>query len=231
MPVRPVAIAFLAAAVLLTGVGLYAAFLPDRSGTLAFWDLAVAPSVALALVAAPWARREELLREWLSPRWGDFSRGLAGAVVMFGAAWAFCHVVTPVGSPREIWLVTLYGQLGDPAVLHAHGGQVAGVILLAAVAEELVWRGMVTQLLADAVGTRTAWLWAAALYALAVAPTAWSLRAGNGPPDPVLVVGALGAALVWGFMARALGRLAPSILAHALFNWAVLMMFPFWGPG
>jgi hypothetical protein len=30
-------------------------------------------------------------------------------------------------------------------------------------------------------------------------------------------------------MARAFGRLAPGVLAHALFDWAVVMMFPLWG--
>ncbi len=227
---RPTSVAFLALAVLLTGAGLHFAFQEPLSGTPRFWTLAIAPSVVLGLVAAVWARREELLGEWLSPRWGDFSRGLVGAVVLFVAAWAFCRVVTPVGSPREIWLVTLYGQIGDPRTLQAHGAEVAAAVVAAAVAEEVVWRGLVTQLLADALGSRTAWLWAAGLYALAAAPTAWALRGGDGPLDPALVVYALGGGLLWGFMGRAFGRLAPSILAHALFDWGVVMMFRLWGP-
>jgi membrane protease YdiL (CAAX protease family) len=226
---RPVALAYVAAAVLLTGVAAYFAFLPEHSGTLTFWALAGGPSVALALVAAEWARREELLREWLTPRWGDFSRGMIGAVALVAAAWGFAHVVTPVGSPREVWLVTLYGQIGNPVTLQAHGGAVALAIVIAAAAEEIVWRGMVTQLLADRVGSRTAWIWAAALYALVYVPTAWSLRAGD-MLDPALALAAFGAALLWGAMARQFGRLAPGILAHALFDWAVVMMFPLWGP-
>jgi hypothetical protein len=31
-------------------------------------------------------------------------------------------------------------------------------------------------------------------------------------------------------MARSFGRLTPSILAHAAFDWAIVMMFPLWGP-
>lgn len=228
---RPVAVAYIAAAVVLTAAAAYVAFLPQYSGTLVFWGLASGPSVVLAAVAAGWGRREQLLRGWLSPRWGDFSRGLAGGVVLFATAWGFCRVVMPVGSPREIWLVTLYGQIGDPRVLQAHAPEVGLAIVVTAVAEELVWRGMVTQILADRVGSRTAWIWAAVLYALAQLPTAWSLRAGGGPIDPVLVVGALGGALLWGLMAQRLGRLAPGILAHAMFDWAVVMMFRFWGPG
>jgi len=231
MRLGPLAIALVAAAVLVTGAGVYLAFLPERSGTIAFWALSVGPTAALGVVAAAWAAREELLREWLSPRFGDFSRGVAGAVLLFMAGFAFCRVLAPVGSPREIWLVTLYGQIGNQVVLQAHGLEVGGAIVVASVAEELVWRGMVTQLLADALGTRTAWLWAAGLYALALAPTAWALRAGGGPLDPVLVLAALGGGLLWGAMARAFGRLGPSIVAHVLFDWAAIMMFRFWGPG
>jgi membrane protease YdiL (CAAX protease family) len=104
----------------------------------------------------------------------------------------------------------------------------AGAVIAAAVAEELVWRGMVTQLLAERVGSRMAWVWAAVLYALAYAPTMWALRSSAGL-NPLLVGAALGAGLLWGAMARAFGRLAPGVLAHALFDWAVVMMFPLWG--
>jgi membrane protease YdiL (CAAX protease family) len=240
---RPVALGIvtpalaLALPVVATAVASYFAFSPPSasasSGTVLFWALAGGPTLLLAAVAALWAWRQELLREWLSPRWGDFSRGVVGAVLLFGVAWAFSRVVTPVGSPREIWLVSLYGQIGDPRVLHARAPMVAVAIAVVALAEELVWRGMVTQLLADRVGTRTAWVWAAALYGLAYVPTAWSLRAADGASgglDPVLPVAALGAGLLWGAMARFTGRLAPGVLAHALFDWAVVMMFPLWGP-
>jgi len=102
------------------------------------------------------------------------------------------------------------------------------VVVAAAVGEEIVWRGAVTQLLAESVGSRVAWLWAAGLYTLALAPTAWSLGSASGL-NPMLVVAAAGGGLVWGGMARVFGGLVPSILAHALFDWAALMMFPLWG--
>jgi membrane protease YdiL (CAAX protease family) len=134
----------------------------------------------------------------------------------------------PVGSAHELWLVTLYGQIGDPRVLQRHASEVGTAICVVALAEEVVWRGVVTHALAERVGSRAAWIWAAALYALAYVPTAWSLRGAAGL-DPVLVVGALGGGLLWGGMARAFGRLAPGVLAHALFDWVVIMMFPLWG--
>jgi membrane protease YdiL (CAAX protease family) len=249
---RPVAALVLSVAVLVTALASYFAFLPRGQGMVTFWLLAGGPTLVLGVLAAAWAKHEGLLREWLTPRWGDFSRGVASAVLLFGVAWAFTRLVAPVGSPREVWLVTLYGQIGDPRVLQAHAPLVAVGIAVVALAEELVWRGLVTQLLADRVGTRTAWIWAAVLYALAFVPTAWALRAGGvgvgsavgvggavgvgvamgrsgASLDPLLILAALGAGLLWGAMARAFGRLTPGVLAHALFDWALVMMFPLWG--
>jgi uncharacterized protein len=219
---------FIAAAVAVTGATSYLAFSRERSGTVAFWGFAVGSTAVMAVVAAAWAYREDFLREWLWPIAGDFTRGLAGAVALFGVAWAATRLLAPVGSKREIWLVSLYGQIGDPRVLQAHAPAVAAAVALAALAEEIVWRGAVTQLLAERLGSRTAWIGSAGLYALALVPTAWALQTGEGL-NPLLVIAAAGAGLFWGALARAFGRLVPSILAHALFDWAVLMMFPLWG--
>jgi membrane protease YdiL (CAAX protease family) len=229
---RPVALAFVALSVAVVGVASYFAFLPQSSGTVSFWVLAGGPTLVLAGVAAAWARREELLREWVTPRWGDFTRGVVGAILLFGVAWALSRIVSPVGSPREIWLVSLYGQIGDPRLLQQHAPAIGAAIVATVLAEEVLWRGIVTQLLADKLGSRTAWIWAAALYALAYVPTVWSLRADAGPGvglNPVLPLAALAGGLLWGGMARAFGRLTPGILAHVLFDWAVVMMFPLWG--
>ncbi len=230
---RPLSAAFVALTVVAVAVGAYFAFRPESSGTVAFWVFSAGPSLVLGAVAAAWAQREELLRDWLVPKWGDFTRGVAAAALFFGAAFAFSRIVAPVGSHREIWLVTLYGQIGDPRVLAAHAPAIAATIAATALAEEVLWRGMVTHLLEERVGSRTAWLWAAGLYAIAYAPSAWALRAGGAGGlaalDPALFVAALGGGLLWGAMARGFGRLAPGVLAHALFDWAVVMMFPLWG--
>ena len=227
----PAAAAFVCVVLAVTGLSSFFAFSPQHSGSPAFWIWAAGPTVALSAIAAAWAWREGLLKEWLSPQWGDFTRGLAGAAVLFGAAWGFARVVAPVGSAREIWLVSLYGQIGDPRTLQGHAPMVAAGVAVTALAEEVLWRGAMTELVASRVGSRTAWLWTAGLYALAHAPAAWSLRGVSGAAslNPVLAIAALGLGLVCGGMARAFGRLAPGVLAHALFDWAVVMMFPLWG--
>jgi membrane protease YdiL (CAAX protease family) len=76
--------------------------------------------------------------------------------------------------------------------------------------------------------SRWAWLGSVGLYALAYVPTMWALAAPGGP-NPILPLAALGAGLVWGGMARRFGRLAPGIVAHALFDWCVVVMFRLWG--
>jgi membrane protease YdiL (CAAX protease family) len=230
VPMRPVAAAFVAVALVVTASASFFAFSPACAGALSFWALSGGPTVviALALAVAVVAEREQLLREWLTPRWGDFTRGLLGAALLFAAAVAFARVVCPVGSPREIWLVTLYGQIGDPRKLEAHAPLLGATVLVVSLAEELVWRGMVTQVLAERVGSRQAWLWAAGLYALSFVPTAWALGSAAGL-NPILVVAALGGGLLWGMMARVFGTLVPGVLAHALFDWTVLVMFPLWG--
>jgi membrane protease YdiL (CAAX protease family) len=231
---RPSAIVFCFAAVVVTAVASYLAFLPESSGTIAFWVFSAGPTLMFGGLGAMWASREDLLREWITPQWGDFTRGVCGAALLYFVAWAFVHLVAPIGSPREIWLASLYGEIGDPRSLRAHGPAIAATIAGAAFAEEVLWRGVVTQLVAERVGSRTAWIWAAGLYALAYVPTAWSLKAASGLGgglNPIVPMAALGSGLLWGAMARFFGRLTPGVLAHALFDWIVVMMFPFWGAG
>jgi membrane protease YdiL (CAAX protease family) len=207
------------------------AFSLERAGTTAFWVWAVGPSIALAAFGLWRAHRDGELEGWMKPIWGDPTRGLASAAVLVGGALAFVHVVAPVGSARESWLARLYLQFGDPTILRAHMWGVVAAIVVAATAEEIVWRGLVTRLVAEAVGSRTAWIWAAVLYALAQAPTIWLLRDPVAGANPLVVFAALALGLVWGFMARVFGRLIPGILSHFAFDLCVIMTFRLWGPG
>jgi hypothetical protein len=113
---RPTVLASVVVAVGVTGTSSYFAFLPQSAGTIAFWVFAMGPTLVLGGIAAAWSKREEFLREWLTPKWGDFTRGAAGAVLLFCLAWGFTRLVAPIGSRREIWLVSLYAAIGDPRV-------------------------------------------------------------------------------------------------------------------
>ena len=217
-------------AVALTAAASYFAFASDRSGTLAFWGIAAAPAITLGALSAVWAVREDYRREWLTPKWGDMTTAVVGGAALYAAAWLFVRTVAPVGSPREVWLVPLYGQIGDPRVLQAHAGIVA-----AWDRSRGAWRGARVARDGHAPARRAGRFRARrgsglpGLHAVAYTPTLFALRAGD-QLNPVLVVAAAGGGLFWGGMARVTGRLLPVVLAHAVSACAVVMMLPLWGP-
>lgn len=223
-------VVYLAGIVLSIAVAARFAFDPSRAGTHAAFFIMAAPTVTLAIVGVLRARYDGNLKHWLSVRSGDITRGFTAAAVLFGGAYAFMKTVAPPDSARSSWLARLYAQLGDPAVLRKHVLLVVIALIVIAVAEEIVWRGLVVSLLEEKIGSRRAWIGAAALYALAHVPTIWALRDPVVGPNPTLVLAALGAGLVWGGMARRFERLLPGIFSHVLFDWTVLMMFRLWGP-
>ncbi len=235
-------VAYLAGIVIAIGIGAHFAFQLVRAGQPGFIVWIASPNVAIAILGAVRAHRDGVLKGsrnsfdekggngWLSVRSGDFSRGFGAAALLFGMSWAATKVMAPTGSDRESWLARLYLQLGDPSTLRKNVWVVVIVLLVMAIAEELVWRGLVTSLLADVIGSRRAWVWAAVLYAIAHVPTMWALRDPVAGLNPVLPAAALACGLVWGYLARRFGRLFPSIFSHVLFDWTVLMMFRLWGP-
>jgi membrane protease YdiL (CAAX protease family) len=206
------------------------AFDVSRAGTSAVFLYMGIPTVLLALLGIARARHDGILKDWASVRSGDFTRGFAAAALLFGGSYAFMRVVAPPDSVRASWLARLYLQAGDPAVLRKNVSMVVLAIVVLAIAEEVLWRGLVTSLLEEVIGSRRAWIWAAVLYALAHAPTVWALRDPVAGANPVLMLAALGCGLVWGGMARVYGRLLPSIFSHVLFCCAVIIMFRLWGP-
>lgn len=235
-------IAYLVAIVVAIAIGSHFAFQLSRAGepTFALW-IGV-PTIAIAIVGALRARADgNLYRRssfdekgggagWLNVRGGDFSRGFAASALLFGGAWVFMKLIAPVGSDRESWLARLYLQLGDPTTLRKNVPFVVAGLVILAIGEEIVWRGLVTSLLEERVGSRRAWVWAAVLYAVAHVPTMWALRDPVAGLNPLVPAAALACGLVWGFMARRFERLLPSIFSHVLFDWVVLMMFRLWGP-
>jgi membrane protease YdiL (CAAX protease family) len=213
--------------VAVVGVGVAIGFDPSRAGKIAMPLSVAAPTLLLAVLALVHAKRSHELGEWLRPAWGDFTRGVLGATVLLGGAWVVAHGLA--GTPREAWLARVYLELGDPSVLRDAKVWIGLGLVVIAAAEEIVWRGLVTSLLTRHF-PRTAWIVAATAYALAHASTLVLLGDDVAGPNPLVVMAALGGGLLWGGIARIAGRLPPAIVAHALFDWCVVMLFRLWGP-
>jgi len=201
-----------------------AAFRLDLAGRpMFFWAFGL-PHVALAALAIHGFRREGTLRERLMPHWGDLSLGALPGVALLVTSWAARAVLAPGGTPRQAWLLRLYLVLGDPETLQ-HSVFLTGALVVIVLAEELVWRGMVLDELTGRFGTRRGWVLAAALYALASLPTAYTLRDPVAGLNPLLLIAAFGCGLVWTFLAGRFGRLWPSAVSHLVFTYFSAVQF------
>ncbi len=218
---------FLVLIVVAVAVASFMGFQLSQAGTLGFWALLGLPTVALAVLGLIRAHKDGELRGLLRPAWGDATRGVLGALAFFAVAYGFARATS--GGIKESWLARIYLQLGDPSLLRGHAVLVAVAIIVVAAAEEIVWRGLATTLLAEKLGSRRAWIFAAILYSVAHLPTLWALRDPEAGLNPVLPLAALAGGLLWGGMTRYFERLPPAIIAHALFDWIVIMTFRLWG--
>lgn len=222
-------LAVLGALIVTAGATAFA-FRPENAGSPLFPGILVGASALLAIGALLWAKRDGELREWIQPRWGDFSGGALTAAALFGVTYGIGKILAPESSPRSAWMLRLYLQLGSPDVLRAKATLVAFGIIVFAITDALVWRGLVPSALASRVGSRTAWIWSGLLYGVAYVPAALMMREGGAGPNLLLVACALATGWILGATTRFFGRLFPSMIAHALFAWFALMTYRFFAP-
>ena len=189
---------------------------------------AYAPLVALSI----WRMwRDGTLLDLFRFKSGDLTLGVGIAVFLGASCWLGKHLVAPRGSPADMLVMRIYLQLGEVPTQRGSYALVALAIVFLALAEEIVWRGLVQQVLEERWGVRAGWLGTAALYALSYAPTVWLLGVPGSPRNPLLFVGALFCGVVWGFVVGRMQRLPPALLAHAVFTFALTMQFRLWSPG
>lgn len=221
---------WVALALLVTALATAFAFRPDHAGTPTFVVTILAASALLAALALVTAHRDGDLVDWLKPKWGDFSGGAVTALVLFAAAYGIVKALAPDGSVRQAWLLRLYLQMGSPEILREKAVLVGSAIVLFAVTDGLVWRGLVPGALAARFGSRRAWIVAGALYGVAYLPAALMLREGGAGPNLLLVAGALSTGWILGATTRFFRHLVPGIIGHALFAWFALMTYRFFAP-
>lgn len=201
------------------------AFQPARQLTqIPFFALGSAYLVSgIVAVARLRARRELSL---LRPRSGDLSLAALSAGLLYGLSLA-THLVFTARGPRAGWIFSVYVLLGDPFADSRH--LVAAGLALVGVLEELTWRGLVLPLLETRAGTLRASVTTSLLYAASHMPTMFLLGNPAAGPNPLLVLAALGCGLAWSYLRFRTDRLAPVLLSHGLFTWAIVE-FPLWRP-
>lgn len=213
---------------MLTGAGVIAyAFSPARAGQGQMLGAlggfyAVVAGLALHFLH----RRGELRRAFRLAR-GDITLAAVTAGVLYGATRIAGSILATPGSPRELWIMRVYLQIGD---LSAPGRKLLGAaVFVVAALEEIAWRGLLMRSLQDVTTGFRAVLYTTLLYTAAHLPTLSLLAMPGAGRNPLLVLAALGCGAIWGLMVLRNGRLTPAILAHALFSWSIIEL-PLWQP-
>jgi len=186
--------------------------------------LSAALSLALGIIAIVVLARQNRLRERLIPRWGDVSLGVVGAVTLIVTTWAGRTLIAPRGLPRQAWLAQVYWLLGDPLELELTRW-VPWLIVLAPMLDEIVWRGWIQDRLSVVVPRGQGWLLTAGLYGLQAAPTLFTVNDSVAGPNPMLLVLALVAGLLFSFLTHVTGRATPAMIAHAAYSYFMLLQF------
>jgi membrane protease YdiL (CAAX protease family) len=165
-------------------------------------------------------------------RWrsGDIATGAVGALGLGVGMYLGRQFICPRGSPSESWVVRFYLQIGDVPADRSRMIIYSLALVLLAVLEEVVWRGMVQQIFEERLGIRRGWVAATMLYALAQVPTVWALAMPPMGKNPLVVLGTLLCGAVWGFLAARKQRLAPALVSHALFLQGIVVHFRLWSP-
>jgi len=200
------------------------AFRLDVAGSWQFWAALGVPYAALAAYSLYSLWDAGTMLDVLKPRWGDFSVGFVSAAVLLAGSWAARSVLAPSGSPRQLWFLRVYAQVGDADAVQ-RSLWLTLVLLGIALGEELVWRGFVLPSAEEHFGPRRGWLVAAFAYALAHVPTVFTLADPIAGPNPLLLIAALGAGLVWTFTAKMTKRLPPVIVSHLAFSYFSVVQF------
>jgi membrane protease YdiL (CAAX protease family) len=222
-------LAAIAAIILIEAVCWLLAFQPARAGQSAVWLLSCAPTIVLGLFALVRALRRGTLGAWLKPAGGDIALGVLFAAVQYGAALLVVRGVMGPGSLGGGWLARLAHQLGDTSSLHAHPALSFLGLSLTCACEEILWRGLVMELISDRIGSRYAWVLQAIANALIYVPMV-VMTATTGMFDPILPAIALAGALLTGAITRWRGgRLPAAIVAHALFDFTAVVLVPLVG--
>ncbi len=206
----------------------YFAFVDARAGHPAATALILLAQAPFAVFALVRLHRDGVLGERTAPRAGDPTKGIVLAVLTYALAAGVVYLAFPPASELGTLLARLYLHFGDPGSLRRATLASTGLIFLVASTEELVFRSLATDLLSELIGSRRAWIASFLLFFSSLLPSMWALRIA-GRLNPVYVVIAGLAGLVFAIAHRfGGGRVIFLVLAHTLFLWSVLLLYPLW---
>ena len=149
--------------------------------------------------------------EGVRPR--DLGTGAAAAAALYGV-FALGRAIAGRLLPSAA------GQISDVYALRAQAPwPVIALLLVFVIApgEELFWRGLVQWGLARRFGPGLGWGAATAIYGGVHAAAA----------NPMLILAALVAGGFWGLLYLRIGRIAPLIVSHVLWDLTVFLVLPF----
>ncbi|HET9954605.1 MAG TPA: CPBP family intramembrane glutamic endopeptidase [Polyangiaceae bacterium] len=210
--------------ILIVSAGAHAfVFRESVAGSPAFWWGLCVPYTLLDLLALHQLRRRKRL-DALMPRFGDLSIGVSTGALLLFASFLCRSTLSPTGTPRQAWLYRIFLQVGDPEVIQ-HSAILTLAVLFIACSEELVWRGAVLEILSERLGSRPAWLVTTLAYTAVMLPSLFALRDPIAGLNPLLPIAALGAGLVWSFLAARQRRLPPVMISHMVFSYFTIVQF------
>lgn len=187
----------------------------DVDSSTLMWGSLLGTHALLSVVAVRKLMQRGALQSLLSFKRGDPSMGIITGMGMLAAGWLVRSAAIPPSSPQHGWLFNIYTQIGDVEGAPALTAMLLAMVLM----EELIWRGWVLQELTEHVGLRKAFPLSAVLYAAAQAPTLFTLADDAAGLNPLLVLAALGAGIIWSYLTVSSGRLWPAVFSHAMFSY------------
>ena len=134
--------------------------------------------------------------------------GLVSGIGLYGATLGIIAVLPLVWPEWELFARTLYSWKAGHATLF-----LAATCSMIVLAEELLWRGVVTRFLMERLGSGWGIVAGAIVYTLAH----WATF------NPLLLLAAFGCGLFWGWLYAAADNLIVPFASHLL--WDVLLLF------
>lgn len=185
-------------------------FSPWTSGITGFWASMSCAAVILTCLSLYFCRG---ILKTAVPSWKDLFIGILTAVLLWGVFWTGDKISSAIfgfARPQVDMIYSIKGETSPVLVSIL-------LLLLIGPAEELFWRGYVQKTISGLRSRNTGFVLTALIYSAVHLPSM----------NFMLVMAAMTAGTVWGFIYRLYPERLPAIIiSHALWDAAVFVWFP-----